>query len=66
MRNRARHQLFPSVFQIVDRFVREKVNFRECDPRELGLEKYTKRVVDRLLEPLNPLTARKRLLSFLF
>jgi type III restriction enzyme len=54
MRNRARHQLFPTVFQIVDRFVREKVSFRECNPRELGLEKYTRRVVDRLLEAIEP------------
>lgn len=54
MRNRARHHLFPTVFQIVDRFVREKVSFRDCNPRELGLEKYTKRVVDRLLEAIEP------------
>jgi type III restriction enzyme len=54
MKHRARHQLFPKIYQVVDRYVAEKVNFRGCPPQELGLEKYTRRVVERLLAAIEP------------
>jgi type III restriction enzyme len=54
MKHRARHQLFPRVYQIVERYVSEKVNFRGRDPRELGLQKYTTRIVERLLGAIEP------------
>ena len=54
MRHQARHQLFPAIYQIVDEFVSQKVTPRGCDVRELGLQKYTQRVVERLLPAIQP------------
>ena len=50
----SRHQLFPQVFRYVDEYVRRKVNFQNCDPCELGLEKYVQRVVERLRDGIVP------------
>ncbi|MBI4330134.1 MAG: DEAD/DEAH box helicase family protein [Chloroflexi bacterium] len=54
MRGRARHELFPQVLRIVRRYVREKVDFRGVNPCELGLEKYVRRIKERLLEAILP------------
>lgn len=51
---RARHQLFPQVYRVVDAYVRRRVRIRSCDPRELGLEVYSARVVDRLVAAIEP------------
>lgn len=53
-RLRSRHQLFPQVFRIVDEYVRRKVDFRDVDPRELGLEKYVMRMVGFLCDAIVP------------
>lgn len=53
-RLRSRHQLFPQVFRIVDEYVRKRVDFREVDPRELGLEKYVMRMVGFLCDSIVP------------
>lgn len=53
-RLRSRHQLFPQVFRIVDEYVRRKVDFRDVDPRELGLEKYVMRLVGFLCDAIVP------------
>jgi type III restriction enzyme len=50
----SRHQLFPQVFGFVQRFVKEKVDFNGVDHRELGLEKYAKRVVESLCRVIRP------------
>ncbi len=50
----SRHQLFPQVFGYVDEYVRRKVNFQNCHPCELGLEKYVQRIVKRLRDTIVP------------
>jgi type III restriction enzyme len=50
----SRHQLFPQVFRYVDEYVLRKVNFQNCHPCELGLEKYVQRMVERLLDGIVP------------
>lgn len=54
MRLQSRHQLFPQVLRFVDQYVRRKVDFREADPRELGLEKYVSRMVGYLCDQIVP------------
>ena len=49
-----RHQLFPQVFRIVDQYIATRVDFRACDPRELGLETYVRRIVERLVAAIEP------------
>ncbi|MBI2502578.1 MAG: DEAD/DEAH box helicase family protein [Candidatus Latescibacteria bacterium] len=53
-RGMARHQLFPQVLRIVRRFVLEKVDFRGVNSCELGLEKYGRRIKERLLDAIEP------------
>jgi len=54
MRGHARHVLFPQVLRIVRRYVHEKVDFRGVNPCELGLERYVRRVKERLLAAIVP------------
>lgn len=54
LRLQSRHQLFPQVFSYVQQYVRTRVNFNGVDQRELGLEKYTKIVVERLCKAIHP------------
>lgn len=51
---RSRHQLFPQVYRVVDQYVRTKVRPRGCDMRELGLETYSRRTIERLLDAIEP------------
>lgn len=53
-RLRSRHQLFPQVYRFVDEYVRRRVDFRDVDPRELGLEKYVMRMVGALCDAIVP------------
>jgi type III restriction enzyme len=53
-RGLARHELFPQVLRIVRRYVAEKVDFRGQHPCELGLEKYVRRIKERLLDAIVP------------
>ena len=50
----SRHRLFPQVFKFVDAYVRTKVDFRGCNPCELGQEKYVTRIVERLMTAIQP------------
>ena len=50
----SRHRLFPQVFRFVDAYVRDKVDFRGCNPCELGQEKYVTRIVERLMTAIQP------------
>jgi type III restriction enzyme len=54
MRLKSRHQLFPQVFSFVRRFVDNRVDFNGLDRRELGLEKYSKIVVERMRDAIHP------------
>lgn len=54
MRGLARHELFPQVLRIVRRYVSEKVDFRGVNPCELALEKYVRRIKERLLAAIMP------------
>lgn len=54
MRLQSRHQLFPQVLRFVDDYVRRKVDFKDADPRELGLEKYVSRMVGYLCDAIMP------------
>jgi type III restriction enzyme len=54
LRLQSRHQLFPQVFRYVDEYVERKVNFNGAHPCELGLEKYVKRMVERLRDGIVP------------
>lgn len=54
LRYQSRHQLFPQVFGYVDEYVRRKVDFNGAHPCELGLEKYVKRMVERLRDGIVP------------
>ncbi len=50
----SRHRLFPQVFGFVDAYVKKKVDFRDCNPCELGQEKYVTRIVERLMTAIQP------------
>ena len=54
MRGLARHQLFPQVLRIVRKYVSEKVDFRDMHPCELGLERYVRRIKERMLDAIVP------------
>jgi len=54
LRLQSRHQLFPQVMRLVNEYVTRKVGWHGCDPRELGLETYVRRIVERLLDAIEP------------
>lgn len=54
MRLQSRHQLFPQVLRFVDEYVRRKIDFKDVDQRELGLEKYVSRMVGYLCDAIMP------------
>lgn len=54
LRLKSRHQLFPQVAQLVDEYVRRKVDFRGCHPCELGQQKYAQRIVERFVAAIQP------------
>lgn len=50
----SRHRLFPQVFRFVNAYVKTKVDFRDCNPCELGQEKYVTRIIERLMTAIQP------------
>ncbi len=50
----SRHRLFPQVFRFVDAYVKTKIDFRDCNPCELGQEKYVTRIVERVMTAIQP------------
>jgi len=54
LRSQSRHRLFPQVLRLVHAYVQRRVDFRGVDERELGQEKYLRRVVERLLDAIQP------------
>ena len=53
-RLQSKHQLFPQVFRHVNEFVTRKVDFQGAHPSELGLSRYTDRIVERLMIAIEP------------
>ena len=54
LRLQSRHRLFPQVYRLVDAYVETKVDFHGCNPCEIGHEKYTTRIVERLMAAIQP------------
>jgi type III restriction enzyme len=54
MRLQSRHQLFPQVYRYVEEYVNHRVDFRDENPCELGLEKYVKRIEGLFLAAITP------------
>jgi type III restriction enzyme len=50
----SRHQLFPQVYRVVEAYVDRRISARGCDMRELGLQTYMQRTVERLLAAIEP------------
>lgn len=54
LQQHSRHQLFPQVYRLVDEFVDQRIEWNGVDPRELGLDRYSRQVVDRLIAAIEP------------
>jgi type III restriction enzyme len=54
LRLQSRHMLFPQIFAFVQAYVQKKIDFKNVDQREIGLEKYTTLIVERLRENIHP------------
>jgi len=54
MRRVSAHVLFPRVFQLVDEYVRTRVDFRAMHPCELGLSRYADAVAERIFIAIRP------------
>ncbi len=54
LRLQSRHRLFPQVYRQVDAYIGTKVDFHGCHPCEIGQEKYTNRIVERLMTAIQP------------
>jgi type III restriction enzyme len=54
LRGQARHRLFPQVLAIVRRYLSDKVDFGGVDHREIGLDTYTGRIIERLVDAIEP------------
>jgi type III restriction enzyme len=50
----SRHQLFPQILRVVKAYVARKVSFGATDSRELGHERYVKRLVEQLVAAIEP------------
>lgn len=53
-RNASRSALFPQVLRIVQRYVRERVEFNGLHPCEIGLQTYAQRIVGLLTAAITP------------
>jgi type III restriction enzyme len=54
LRLQSRHQLFPQIYRFVDEYTTRKVDLQGCHPCELGLQKYVRRMVERLRDQIMP------------
>ena len=54
LRLQSRHRLFPQVYRLVDAYVETRVDFHGCNPCEIGHERYTTRIVERLMAAIQP------------
>ena len=58
LRLQGRHQLFPQVLAIVEEYANTRVQWNGCDRRELCLEIYARKVVERLSDAIQPDTGQ--------
>jgi type III restriction enzyme len=42
------HVLFPQVFRVVQEYVATRIDFRGCDSREIGLDRYSGEIAERI------------------
>lgn len=54
LQQHSRHQLFPQVYRLVDEFVERRIEWNGVDERELGLVRYSRQVVGRLIAAIEP------------
>ncbi|MGL5095246.1 MAG: Tn7 transposase TnsA N-terminal domain-containing protein [Fimbriiglobus sp.] len=54
MRLYARHHLFPQVLQFVTEYAARRVTLNGQDPREIGLQTYADRIIERVRESIFP------------
>ena len=54
----ARHQLFPQVFERVEKFVDTRVDYNGSHQCELGLQLYVEKLVERFLDAIKPNTSK--------
>lgn len=54
LRLQSRHQLFPQVYRCVDEYIRSKVDDRGCPLQEIGLERYARPIIERLVDRIEP------------
>lgn len=54
LRLQSRHQLFPQVYRFVEEYIATKVDFQGAEPAELGLDRYVRRVAERLRDAIHP------------
>ena len=50
----SRAALFPQILEIVQEYVRKRVDLRGLDPCEIGLRTYAEQIVSRLLDAITP------------
>lgn len=48
------HVLFPQVFRLVQEYVGTRVDFRGCDEREIGLDRYYGEIAERIFTAIRP------------
>ena len=53
-----RAALFPQVLMFVEEYVRDRVDLRGLDPREIGLQTYAEQITSRLFDAITPDDAR--------
>lgn len=54
LRQMSRAELFPQVLRIVEEYADKRIEFNDVDRRELALEKYTRPMVRRLVDAIEP------------
>ena len=54
VRMQSRHKLFPQVFRMVEHYVKTKVDFRGCNPCELGQGQYVTGIVELFIAAIEP------------
>jgi len=57
LRLQSRHQLFPQVYSIVKAYTEQRIRFHGLDPREVGLERYFRPLVQRIADNIEPDTS---------
>lgn len=54
LKHHARHQLFPQVLTIVEEYAASRIQWNGCEPQELALDVYLRKVVGQLTDAIQP------------